>query len=114
MTEVDWERRRRNIRILMAAQGTNPTRVANSVKLSPNTLSKFTSGSTAELSQRSIVKVVEALGLSSVSDLDTDNPLSNPKAVLRQLINDLPDEVLPALVRELEVRFAEHLESHQD
>ncbi|WP_154667807.1 helix-turn-helix domain-containing protein [Leisingera caerulea] len=110
MDGVDWERRRRNIRILMAAQGTNPTKVANSVGLSPNTLSKFTSGSTATLSHRSITKVVSALGLSAVEDLDTDNPLNNPRAVLRQLIEDLPDEVLDPLLRELEVRFSEHLQ----
>ncbi|UWR67053.1 helix-turn-helix transcriptional regulator [Phaeobacter inhibens] len=109
MAKVDWDRRRKNIRILMALAGTNPTRLAAQVELSPNTLSKFTNGSTQTLSEKSLAKVVEALGLSSASDLDTDNPINDPKVVLRRLIDELPEDALPGLARELEVRFSDHL-----
>jgi DNA-binding Xre family transcriptional regulator len=110
MPETDWERRRRNIRVLMAVAGTNPTSLAESVGLSPNTLSKFTNGSTQHLSERSLTLVVKALGLTSATDLDTDNPINDPKVVLRRLIDDLPPEMLPGLLKELEVRFAELLQ----
>jgi transcriptional regulator with XRE-family HTH domain len=109
MPKIDWDRRRKNIRILMAVAGTNPTKLAESVGLSPNTLSKFTGGSTQSLSPRSLGLVVEGLGLSSTSDLDTDNPINDPKVTLRRLIDGLPEEKLPALLKELEVRFAEYL-----
>jgi transcriptional regulator with XRE-family HTH domain len=109
MPEIDWERRRKNIRILMAMEGTNPTSLAESVGLSPNTLSKFTNGSTGSLSPRSIALIVQGLGLSSPSDLDTDNPINDPKVILRRLIDGLPEEKLPDLLKELEVRFAEYL-----
>lgn len=110
MSSVDWERRRRNIRILLAVLGTNPTEFALSVGLSANTLSKFTNGSNETLSERSLAKVVDGLKLSSASDLDTDNPINDPKVVLRRLIDDLPSDLLPALLRELETRFSEHLQ----
>lgn len=110
MPKIDWDRRRKNIRILMAMAGTNPTSLAASVGLSPNTLSKFTNGSNHSLSPRSLGLVVEALGLSSASDLDTDNPINDPKVTLRKLIDGLPEEKLPDLLKELEVRFAEYLQ----
>ncbi|KPD10893.1 hypothetical protein [Phaeobacter sp. 11ANDIMAR09] len=110
MPKIDWERRRKNIRILMAVAGTNPTSLAESVGLSPNTLSKFTGGATQSLSPRSLGLIVDGLGLSSASDLDTDNPINDPKVTLRRLIDDLPEEKLPALLKELEVRFSEYLQ----
>lgn len=109
MPEIDWERRRKNIRILMAVEGTTPTSLAERVGLSPNTLSKFTGGATKSLSPRSLGLVVGGLGLSSASDLDTDNPINDPKVTLRRLIDGLPEEKIPGLLKELEVRFSEFL-----
>lgn len=104
---VDWDRRRINVRILMAARGTNATRVADAVGLSPNTLSQFTSGRSKTLSTRSLTKILPELGLSAVEDLDTDTPLDNPRASIRRLLDLIPDKDLPDLLQELKDRFPE-------
>jgi hypothetical protein len=109
MANVDWDRRRKNVRILLAAKGSNPTRMSNAVGLSPNTVSKFTSGKTETLSEQSLSKVVSYRGLGSAADLDTDNPLTDPKVTLRRLIDDLPDDLAPGLLKELSARFADQL-----
>ena len=110
MTGIDWERRRRNVRVLMALANTNPTKVAEMSGLSPNTLSKFTSGKTKTLSVKSLGLLVQALGLASAEDLDTDNPVDNPKLEIKKIVDSLPEEMLPSLLKELEVRFSQHLE----
>ncbi|PIE13794.1 MAG: hypothetical protein CSA70_03505 [Rhodobacterales bacterium] len=89
----------------MALQGTNPTQVANSAKLSPNTLSKFTNGSTETLSERSLAKILPVLGLERASELDTDNPINDPKTRIHRIIDKIPEEDLPALLREFQSRF---------
>jgi hypothetical protein len=106
MPQVNWERRRKNIRILLAAQDDSATSLAMKIGLSANTLSKFTNGSTETLSQKSMSLVVEGLGLRSASDLDTENPLNDPKVLLKRLIDDMPSETAPSLLRELRTRFA--------
>lgn len=102
---ADWERRRRNLRILIAAAGTNATRLCEEVHLSPNTLTKFLSGNTARMSERSLDKLLPALGLSYVSELDTDNVLFEPRNRLRKLLDRVPDGSVESLLNELEGRF---------
>ncbi len=102
---IDWERRRRNIRILMAAVGTNPTRLAKASNLSANTLSKFLNGGSKELTEASMMKVLPALGLHSSLDLDTDNILSDPLNEIKRHLSEIPDSELPGLLRELQARF---------
>ena len=81
------------------------TSLALKCELSPNTLSKFTSGSTKTLSEQSLAKVVDGLGLASASDLDTDNPLNDPRVLLRRIVDAIPEDSVPGLLRELEARF---------
>ena len=107
VNEIDWERRRRNLRILFAAAGTNPTAVSKANGLSPNTLSQFTSGRTNSLSSKTLEMLVRHLGLSSVADLDTDNPIGDPKIAIRKLLDVVPEAELPSLLRELQARFPE-------
>ncbi len=102
---VDWDRRRLNVRILMAAKGTNATRVAEAVGLSPNTLSQFTNGRSKTLSPKSLSLILPELGLAAVEDLDTDTPLANPKASIRRLLDQIPEEELPGLLDDLKKRF---------
>lgn len=106
-TEVDWERRRTNLRIRMAALGTNATRVCREVGLSPNTLSQFTNGKTGWLSEKTLSKILPVLGLTLPTDLDADNILDDPRAAIRRHLEVIPEDDLASLLRELQARFPE-------
>lgn len=104
---IDWERRRRNIKILCAANDVSATEVANAKGLSPNTLTKFlNSNEPRALSPKSLSLVLDYFKLSDESDLDTDNPLSDPKIALRRVIDGLSPEDAITLHRELSARFS--------
>lgn len=103
--EIDWERRRKNSIIFMALMGTNATALAKANNLSPNTLTKFTSGKTEKLSNKSMQALLKGLNLSTPEDLDTDDPIHNPEAELRRIIRSIPKKDLPDLLRELQIRF---------
>ncbi|AUC54276.1 hypothetical protein CDO87_14300 [Sagittula sp. P11] len=107
--KIDWERRRVNLRILMAAQGTNATKVARAAGLSPNTLSQFTSGRTSYLSEKTLSKVLPLLGLSATEDLDTDNPLRDPRVAIRRFLDVIPDADLEELRLVLERKYPDLL-----
>jgi transcriptional regulator with XRE-family HTH domain len=102
-----WDRRRRNMRILIAAQGTVGTSVAREAGLSPNTLTKFLNGSSLTMAPRTLEKVLPLLNLSSVTQLDTDNPISDPRTKLDRIVDKMHPSDLERLVQELEVRFGE-------
>jgi len=108
LTEAEvqmWERRRRNMRILITAAGTDGTNVARSVEMSPNTLTKFLRGETPTLSTKSLDKVLPALDLTHVGQLDTDNPLTDPKIRLQRVIDQIDGPESERLARELEARY---------
>lgn len=105
---IDWDRRRRNIRILCAAHNVSATQVANEIDLSPNTLTKFLNAkaeTNRTLSAKSLALVINYFGLTDEADLDTDNVLADPRAALRKLVERLTPEQAIALQRELEHRF---------
>jgi transcriptional regulator with XRE-family HTH domain len=103
---IDWDRRRRNIKILCAAHEVTATQVALEMNMSPNTLTKFLNAKTPRgISQKTLALVLEYFNLSDESDLDTDNPLSDPKIALRRIIDDLSPEQAIILNRELQARF---------
>ncbi|KIC42219.1 hypothetical protein RA27_02170 [Ruegeria sp. ANG-R] len=102
-----WERRRRNIRILITALDTDPTNFATSVGISPNTLTKFVYGKTPTLSSRTLDLILPPLGLASVDQLDTDNPLTDPRIRLQKIITNLDGVEQERLAQELEVRFSD-------
>lgn len=106
--EIDWNRRRTNLRIRMAALGTNPTRVCREVNLSPNTLSQFTNGRTGYLSEKTLSLILPVLGLTTPTDLDAENILDDPRAAIRRQLDLVPEEDLPGLLRELQARFPGH------
>jgi len=104
---IDWERRRRNIKILCAANDVNPTEVALAKNLSPNTLTKFLNAKTPRsISAKTLALVLDYFELSDESDLDTDNPLTDPKIALRRIIDKLSPEDAIVLTRELNARFS--------
>lgn len=104
---IDWERRRRNIKILCAANGVNATQVANAQEMSPNTLTKFLNSKDPDraLSPKSLALVLDYFNLSDEADLDTDNPLNDPRASLRRTISELSEEEAIKLDRELKARY---------
>ena len=103
---ADWERRKRNIKILCAANDVTPTEVALAKNMSPNTLTKFLNSKTPRsLSARSLALVLDYFNLIDEASLDTDNPLSDPKITLRRIIDDLSPENAIILNRELQSRF---------
>ena len=105
MKQVDWERRRRNLRLLIAYKGTNATQLSKDAGLSPNTISQFTSGRTSSLSEHTLSQIMPLLDMRGGTDLDTDNPIADPMIAIRNLLDDIPEEKLPALLQELKARF---------
>ena len=101
----DWDRRRQNLRILIAARGTNATQLALSAGLSPNTLTQFLSGHTGSLSSATLSKILPLLEVTSVEDLDTDNPLADPGIAIRRLVDRLSTSDQYSLLEELRARF---------
>nr|WP_280842522.1 helix-turn-helix domain-containing protein [Sagittula salina] len=90
---------------MMAAAGTNPTRLARDAGLAPNTVSQFTNGSKGFLSEKTLAKILPLIDLTEVSDLDTDNPLADPRVEIRRLIDQVPEERLGLLLEVLRTEF---------
>lgn len=103
---IDWERRRVNLRILMAAKGLKPTPLARAVDLSPNVITQFTNGTSKTLSDQTLAKILPLLGLETAAELDVNNPLAeNPRIAIRKHLETIPEDRLPDLLRELKDRF---------
>ncbi len=101
-----WDRRRKNLRILIAAENTDPTNIARECNLSPNTLTKFFSGASESLSTRTLDRLLPALGKSNINQLDTDNPLHDPYGELLKIIQDLSISDQYNLLDEVQKRYA--------
>lgn len=104
---ANWEKRQKNLRILCAAKGVSATEVARAIDLSPNTLTKFLNSKEARtLSATTLARVVDYFGLTDETDLDSDNPLNDPKIELRRIIENLSPEDAIRLNRELSARYS--------
>lgn len=57
------------------------------------------------MSERTAERILPHLGLKSLAELDTDNPLGDPRVAIRRLLDDVPDSELPGLLQELKQRF---------
>lgn len=111
---IDWDRRRRNIRILIAARGTNATTAAREARLSPNTLTQFLNGTNEEITEKSLRKLGPVLGWEEVTDLDTDNVLGDPRLGIKRLLDNVPDARVAALFDELKERFSDSSSKHNE
>lgn len=87
-----WDRRRRNLRALIAYKGTNPSAVSKAADLSINTLSKFLRGETHTLRWETLERICGSLNISNVAILDSSNPLSDSKMRLYDLIDKMSEE----------------------
>lgn len=96
-----WDRRRRNLRALIAYKNTRPSAVSKAADLSVNTLSKFLRGETHTLRWESLEKVCTVLGISNAAILDSSNPLSDAKMKLFALVEKMTEEQAEAELNRL-------------
>ena len=104
-TESDaekWDRRRRNLAGLIGYKGTTPSAVSKQAGYSVNTLSKFLRGETKTLSWDTLERICDVLDLPSPAILDTDNPFSQAKLRLYQIINEMSDDQAAEELRRLQ------------
>lgn len=86
-----WNRRRSNLRALIAYQSKNPSGVSKSASLSVNTLGKFLRGETHTLSWQNLEKVCKVLGIPNSAILDSENPFCESKTRLYGLIETMSE-----------------------
>ncbi len=95
-----WDRRRRNLRAVIAWQGTNPSRICQDANLSVNTLNKFLRGDTRTMRWESLERICAALEISNTAVLDSQNPWSENRKQLHALVEAMSeDEARDALNR---------------
>lgn len=63
------------------------------------------SGDSPALREATIVKLAPVLGIQAAADLDTDNVLSNPRADINRILDQVPDSDVHRLLEELQERF---------
>jgi DNA-binding Xre family transcriptional regulator len=86
-----WERRRKNLKALIAYKDTNPARVAEQAGLSVNSIGKFIRGDTHTMKQETLDKICQVLDISNPAILDSANPLSAAKDALYARIAEMSD-----------------------
>lgn len=87
-----WEKRRRNLRAIMAVKGMNASTVAKNAGLAINTFGKFLRGETKTMRWDTLEAVSKEIGITNVAVLDADNPFSDVKNRLYEIIGDMSDE----------------------
>ena len=99
-----WERRRKNLRAVLAYKGSTATAASKQSGLSINTVSKFIRGETFSVRQDTLDKLCAVAGLSNSAMLATDNPLSANKNRLFEIIANLSDADVEATLNFLSTR----------
>lgn len=87
-----WEKRRRNLRAIMAVKGMNASTVATNAGLSINTFGKFLRGETKTMRWDTLEAVSKEIGISNPAVLDADNPFSEVKNRLYAIIDEMSDD----------------------
>jgi len=87
-----WDKRRRNLRALLGFKGLNASQVALKSGLSVNTVGKFIRGETHSMRQETLDKLCHSIGLSNAAILDADNPLSDAKNQLYEIVAEMSDD----------------------
>ncbi|MBD8894024.1 helix-turn-helix domain-containing protein [Roseibium litorale] len=87
-----WDRRRKNLRALIAYKGTNPSQVSKQAELSVNTVSKFLRGETRTLTWENLERICKVLSIPNAAILDNKNPFSESKIKLYELIETMTDD----------------------
>lgn len=103
---INWERRKKNIRILLAQKDMSATEFARRLDLSPNTLTKFlNSRNDRALSAKTLKRIVLYFKLTDEADLDTDDPLADPRIEIRKMLEDLNDGQAYELKEHIKKRY---------
>ena len=87
-----WDIRRRNLKVLIAVRDTNPTQLAKDAGLSVNSITKFLRKETKALRGDTLDKICAALGLNSPTILDSDNPFSDAKNKLYEVVDAMSEQ----------------------
>lgn len=87
-----WEKRRRNLRAILAVKGLRASAVSKRASLGPNTLGKFLRGETKSLRWATLETICNEIGIANAAVLDADNPFSDTKNRLYELIEAMSDE----------------------
>lgn len=86
-----WELRRRNLNVLMTLKGHNKSTLAKASNKSINTIGKFLRGESKTMRWDTLDAVCKTLGLDSPAVLDSENPFSDTKNQLYELIRAMSD-----------------------
>lgn len=96
-----WDKRRRNLKALIATKDTTATQLARDAGLSINTLRKFLTGETKMMQWSTIEAICKALELPTPQILDADNPFSSAKSELYERIFEMSDQDAESLLERL-------------
>lgn len=92
MENVDiWDRRRKNLRAILALRGISATKAATDAGISVNTLNKFLRGDSNTMRWDTLDKICKVIDIASPSTLDAENPFSDAKNRLYEVINSMTE-----------------------
>lgn len=90
-TQELWDRRRRNLKAIMAVKDLKAAPVSTAAGLSVNALTKFLRGQTVQMKWGTLEAVCRVVGIEHPSILDADNPFSDTKSRLYRLIDEMDE-----------------------
>lgn len=96
-----WDKRRRNLKAWMAIHGYNGTQVARDAELSINTVNKFLRGETKTIRWNTLDKICKTIGIKNTAVLDSDNPFSDTKNKLYEVIENMSDDEAEKALQQL-------------
>lgn len=86
-----WSRRIQNLRVIIAHQGSNASRLAQETGLGINTVTTILRGESRPRAD-TLERVCHALGVSNVAMLDSENPISEVRNDLYRLLATMTDD----------------------
>ena len=87
-----WDKRRRNLKVLMAVKNHTASSVSRAAKMSINTVNKFIRGETKSLRWDTLETICAVLDVHNVAILDADNPFSESKNQLYKLVDEMTED----------------------
>lgn len=101
-----WDRRRRNLRAIIAVRGYKPANLAVKAGLGVNTVNAFLNGSgSSSLKLDTLERVCGVLGIHSVSMLDAENPISEIRNDLYGMVQAMGEDQAKAALEFLKENF---------
>ncbi len=88
---VDWPKRLRNLRIIMAERGMTTGDVSRAGSLGANTVTNILSGKSTPRTD-TLELICHILGVHNIAVLDSDNPISEVRNELFRVVENLTDD----------------------